>query len=105
MIIIETSVFTRRIKELMGDEDYAELQAVLIHRPDIGDLIPQSGGLRKIRWKQKGKGKRGGVRIIYYWMTVDDQIWMLYAYAKTRQENLTKDQLDTLRKIVSRWKL
>ena len=104
MIIVETSVFTRRIKELMEDEAYAKFQQLLIHQPDIGDLIPHSGGLRKVRWKQKGKGKRGGIRVIYYWAE-NDQIWMLYVYAKTRQENLTNDQLHTLKKIVSRWKL
>ena len=65
MLIIETSIFTRCITALMEDEQYAELQATLIREPDEGDLIPGSGGMRKIRWKMPGKGKRGGVRIIY----------------------------------------
>lgn len=104
MIIIETSVFTRLITELMDDDSYRALQAALIEKPDRGDLIPGSGGLRKVRWKIEGKGKRGGVRIIYYWVTADDQLWMLYAYAKTRQEDLTRDQVKTLREIVEGWK-
>jgi hypothetical protein len=104
MIIIETSVFTRLITELMDDDSYRALQAALIEKPDRGDLIPGSGGLRKVRWKIEGKGKRGGIRIIYYWVTTDDQLWMLYAYAKTRQEDLTRDQVKTLREIVERWK-
>lgn len=104
MVIIETSIFTRLIRELMNDEDYTGLQDALVQNPDRGDLIPGSGGLRKVRWKIEGKGKRGGVRIIYYWMTADDQIWMLYGYAKARQENLTRDQLKTLCEIVERWK-
>jgi hypothetical protein len=103
VLIIETSVFTRCITALMEDEQYAELQAALVQRPDQGDLIPGSGGLRKIRWKASEKGKRGGVRIIYYWMRADEQLWMLYAYAKTRQENLTRTQLANLRTIVERW--
>ena len=103
MIIIETSVFTRLITELMDDDSYRALQAALIEKPDRGDLIPGSGGLRKIRWKIEGKGKRGGIRIIYYWMTAYDQIWLLYGYAKTRQEDLTRDQVKTLREIVERW--
>lgn len=103
MLIIETSVFTRCITALMEDEHYAELQAALIRQPDQGVLIPGSGGLRKIRWKMPEKGKRGGVRIIYYWRRADEQLWMLYAYAKTRQENLTRSQLATLRTIVERW--
>lgn len=67
MVIIETTVFTRRIKELMPDDDYQELQEALIHAPDAGDVIRNSGGIRKIRWSAKGHGKRGGVRVIYYW--------------------------------------
>ena len=64
MVIIETSVFTRLIRELMSDDNYSELQDALIQKPDAGSLIPGSGGLRKVRWKVEGKGKRGGVRII-----------------------------------------
>ncbi len=63
MVIIETSVFTRRIQELMSDEEYAELQETLATRPDMGDLIPCSGGLCKVRWGFEGRGKRGGVRV------------------------------------------
>jgi hypothetical protein len=104
-VIIETSIFTRLIRELMDDEDYRELQLSMVQNPDKGDLIPGSGGLRKIRWKTAGKGKRGGIRIIYYWMRLDNQLWMLYAYPKTRQSDLTRDQLNTLRDIVARWEL
>ena len=104
MVIIETSIFTRLIKELMGDDSYSEMQEALVQKPDVGDLIPDSGGLRKVRWKMEGKGKRGGARIIYYWQTTDDQLWMLYGYAKAETEDLTKDQLKPLRDIVERWK-
>ncbi len=88
----------------MDDDSYAELQKLLVRKPDAGDLIPGSGGLRKVRWKIEGKGKRGGVRIIYYWMTSNDQIWMLYAFKKATKSDLTPDQLKTLREIVERWK-
>ncbi len=103
MVIIETPLFTRIISELMSDDVYRELQDALIQQPDKGDLIPGSGGLRKVRWKLQGQGRRGGVRIIYYWVVADEQLRMLYAYAKSRQENLTPDQLAILRKIVERW--
>jgi hypothetical protein len=103
MVIIETPTFTRLIKELMSDEDYRALQEVLLTRPDVGDLIRGSGGLRKIRWSLEGKGKSGGVRAIYYWVVRDDQIYMLYVYPKGRQDNLTADQLKQLRLIVERW--
>ncbi len=103
MIIIETTVFTKLISRLMHDDQYRELQEHLIEKPEIGDLIQGSGGLRKIRWKLTGRGKRGGVRIIYYWAASADQIRMLYVYSKTDQEDLTKDQLKVLRHIVEKW--
>lgn len=103
MIIIETDVFTRRIKELMSDDDYRALQEALVHRPDLGAVIQGTGGLRKVRWKLEGRGKRGGVRTIYYWMQADNQIYMLYVYPKNEQEELTTDQKKALKTIVERW--
>ena len=103
MIIIETSVFTRRIKELMGDDEYRELQEALVNRPDMGALIQGTGGLRKVRWKLEGRGKSGGVRAIYYWMTEDEHIYMLYVYPKNEQEDLTPEQKKVLKTIVERW--
>ena len=103
MVIIETRIFTRRIKELMSDEEYRELQEALINRPSIGDIIQGTGGLRKVRWKQEGRGKSGGFRVIYYWMTKNEQIYMLYVYPKSRQEDLTSEQVKELKSIVERW--
>lgn len=103
MVIIETSVFSRLIQELMSDEDYRILQEALITRPESGDIIKRSGGLRKIRWKLEGQGKRGGIRVIYYWVTADDQIRMLYVYRKSKQAVLTPDQLAILKSIIERW--
>lgn len=103
MIIIETSVFTRRIKELMADDEYKELQEALLKRPDMGSLIQGTGGLRKVRWKLEGRGKSGGVRAIYYWMTKDENIYMLYVYPKNEQEDLTAEQKKALKLIVERW--
>ena len=103
MIIIETSVFTRGIKKLMSDDDYKDLQEALVNRPDMGAIIQGTGGLRKVRWKLEGKGKSGGVRAIYYWMTEDEQIYMLYVYSKSEQEDLTPDQKKVLKTIIERW--
>jgi len=88
MVIIETSVFTRLIRELMDDDNYRELQEALVQQPDAGDLIKGSGGLRKVRWKLEGRGKRGGVRIIYYFKKQDDEIWLLTIYSKNEVENI-----------------
>lgn len=100
MLIIETSIFTRQVLSLLTEEEYRQLQLALVTRPDLGDLIPGSGGLRKVRWSLAGRGKRGGVRTIYYWAVRKDQILMLLMYAKNEQENLTSDQLKVLRRII-----
>ena len=100
MRFVETSIFTKLIKELMIDEDYRKLQIALILRPEQGVLIKKSGGLRKIRWTTKGTGKRGGIRIIYYWDKGDESFYMLFAYPKTKQDDLTPEQLHILRRVM-----
>lgn len=100
MVFLETPVFTRQIRELVDDDQYLELQATLVVRPDAGDVIPRSGGLRKIRIAASGRGKRGGARVIYYWIVARDQIYMLLAYAKNVQDDLTEDQLKALRTLI-----
>lgn len=100
MIIIETSLFTRHLRELLSDEEYRELQNFLVCRPDAGSLIVGSAGLRKLRWAQQGKGKRGGIRIIYYWTVSSEQILMLFIYPKSARDDLTPKQIKILKKIV-----
>jgi hypothetical protein len=100
MVIVETSIFTRQVQALLDDDDYRRLQMTLVLRPQAGDLIPGGGGLRKIRWSARGRGKRGGVRMIYYWAVQQDRILMLLLYAKNEQDDLTSEQLKVLRKII-----
>jgi hypothetical protein len=100
MIFIETSVFTRQVQELLTDEEYRELQKTLVNRPDAGALIVGSGGLRKIRWVRQGRGKRGGVRVIYYRAVSQEQILMLFLYPKGERDDLTPAQVKLLRQIV-----
>ena len=100
MEISETSVFTRQIQGLISDDEYAELQFTLSERPDLGALIRNGRGIRKVRWSVKGRGKRGGIRVIYYWYVRGDQILMLLAYPKNGQDNLPPEQLKTLRQLV-----
>jgi len=100
MVIVELPIFTKKLLELMDDENYRELQEALVEQPDLGDLIQGSGGLRKVRWKLPPKGKRGGVRVIYYWWANEDQLLMLLVYPKNEQENLTKQQQSILADLV-----
>lgn len=100
MIIIETSLFTRRVFKLLKDEQYRELQAELVVDPTKGAIIRGSGGIRKLRWETEGRGKSGGVRVIYYWATIQSIVLMLLIYSKNEQDDLTPNQLKILRSIV-----
>ena len=103
MRFVEAPIFTKRVIELLSDEDYSNLQIELLQRPEAGALIPGGGGLRKIGWRIGGKGKRGGVRIIYYWASSEDIIYMASIYRKSEQENLTHSQLRVLRSLIKEW--
>lgn len=100
MTFIETRIFTRHITNLLDDADYSALQQTLLINPAIGDIIPDSRGIRKLRWAAKGHGKSGGARIIYYWAVSADVILMLEVYPKNIKADLTKDELKKLRRIV-----
>jgi hypothetical protein len=100
MRFVETPVFTTAIRSAMPDETYRGLQVALLLRPKQGAIIPRSGGLRKLRWRGSGRGKRGGLRVIYYWHPAEETFYMLFAYAKNAQEDLTPSQLKTLRQLI-----
>jgi len=100
MKIIETPIFTKRVKTILKDEEYRLLQNEIIVKPESGKIIPGSGGLRKIRWSGPGRGKRGGSRLIYYWFRGDEIILMLMIYTKNETEDLTKDQIKILKSLV-----
>ena len=96
----ETNVFTRQITELLSDDELGALQWLLMANPERGDLIRGSGGLRKIRCAGCGRGKRGGLRVIYYWHVPGSTILFLLAYPKNEKEDLTPAQLKVLKSIV-----
>jgi len=100
MHFIETPIFTRRMESLLTEEEYRELQNGLIKQPDAGAIIRGSSGLRKIRWAAKGRGKRGGVRVIYYWFVSSEKFLMLFIYPKNEQDNLTPEQIKKLKSLV-----
>lgn len=94
---IETRLFTRLVNKLLSDEELASLQQALAADPDGGALIPGSGGVRKLRWGVRGRGKRGGVRVIYYVKSRDGVIWLLTIYSKTEIENIPARTLRSIK--------
>lgn len=86
----------------MPDDEYRQLQTALIKDPKLGDLISGSGGLRKLRWSLPGRSKRGGARVIYYWWVAKDQLYMLFAYPKNVQDDLTPERTKRLAEAVRR---
>lgn len=87
-IFIETSKFTEILSDYLSDDDYRGLQSYLLQKPDAGDIVRGSGGVRKVRWASAGKGKNGGVRAIYYWKKSEHEIWMPTMYSNSERATI-----------------
>jgi mRNA-degrading endonuclease RelE of RelBE toxin-antitoxin system len=97
---VEAPAFMRFRDDYLDDEGFAELQRYLASNPEAGDMVPSAGGIRKLRWKdpRRGKGRRGGLRVIYYCFLSEQEIWLLTLYDKDEAADLTKDERDHLRR-------
>lgn len=100
MELIETPIFTRKIIDILSDDEYGDMQWLLAIHPEAGPVIPGGGGMRKLRWRASGRGKSGGARIIYYVYARDQKIYLLYPYKKSEQKDLTRQQLAILKEYV-----
>ena len=102
LVFLETPLFTRLLGDYLTDESYRELQRVLMENPELGGVMPGTGGFRKMRWgdARRGKGKRGGLRVIYYYLTADHQIWFFTLYDKDEAADLTADEKNALKKAI-----
>ena len=97
---VEAPAFMRFRDDYLDDDGFAELQRYLASNPEAGDTVPGAGGIRKLRWKdsRRGKGRRGGLRVIYYCFLSEQEIWLLTLYDKDEAADLTKDERDHLRR-------
>ena len=100
MRFVETPIFTKIITRLLDDDEYRSLQIALMLRPEQGPIIRGAGGLRKVRWAKAGSGKRGGLRVIYYWAPIEKAFYMLYGYSKNEQDDLAPAQARMLGRLV-----
>lgn len=103
MVLVESSSFTKYVNDYFEDGEYRNFQNYLILYPEVGVLIPGTGGLRKIRWGASNKGKRGGFRIIYYWHVAREQIYLLMLYRKNEMSDLSVSEKKILSQMVERW--
>ena len=100
MTVVETPFFLRKALGLLTDEEREQLTGFVGANPEMGDVIPASGGVRKLRWAAKGKGKSGGVRLIYYFHNEAFPVFLLTVYAKNQKANLTKAERNELRDLI-----
>ena len=100
MVFVETSLFSKLLSGYLNDEEYRRLQNHLIEQPDAGAIIRASGGVRKVRWSSGGKGKSGGVRVIYYWAKPGEQTFFLTIDGKGEKENLSAGDLKKVVKLL-----
>ena len=104
MEFIEAPAFTRYLSQYLEDEGYRRLQQELARKPEAGDLIPGTGGFRKVRWAdaRRGKGRRGGLRVIYYHFAAEHQIWLMTLYSKDEAADLTSGEKKALKAAIER---
>lgn len=88
LTIVETPTFQRLWPDYWSEEERGEFATWLALTPDAGDVVPGSGGVRKVRWSRKGTGKRGGVRVVYFNRLANGEIWLLLIYSKSVQDNI-----------------
>ena len=101
-VFVELPPFARYRAEYLDDDAFVELERLLMLNPEAGVLIPGAGGLRKLRFadERRGKGKRGGLRVIYYWWDAGLQFWLFTIYDKDEASDLTKAQRETLKRMI-----
>ena len=98
--VVETSMFQKQWPHYWNEEELGEFAAYIAEFPSAGDVVPKSGGIRKVRWRRAGTGKSGGVRVIYFTRTVEEEIVLLLMYAKSKTDNITGPKLKEIRRVI-----
>lgn len=99
--VAETPLFLRQAKEVWTDSEHDDFVLYIAGNPEAGTVVPDTGGVRKVRWGRTGSGKRGGVRVIYFYHDRDQPLYLLMVYAKGRQEDLDPDEKKAVRKLAA----
>lgn len=99
-VLAETAAYTKAVNAFWSEEEQRDFKTYLGTNADKGDIIPETDGLRKIRWSSSGHGKRGGARVIYYYYDRENPIYLIYAYPKNVKENLTEKEKQIMRQLV-----
>jgi hypothetical protein len=99
--VAETPLFIRQAQVVWDESERTAFIEFIARNPEEGDLIPETGGVRKIRWARPGSGKRGGARVIYFYHSVDRPLYLLMVYAKARREDLTAEEKKIVRKLAA----
>ncbi|MEO6215997.1 MAG: type II toxin-antitoxin system RelE/ParE family toxin [Sphingomonas sp.] len=92
LTVVETTIFLRQAEKIWSEEERAALVDHIARNPEAGDVIPDTGGVRKMRWGRAGSGKRGGARVVYFYHHADAPLYLLLAYAKAQREDMTQDE-------------
>ncbi len=96
--VVETPLFEKQWPLYWSEEERGEFAAYIAGSPGAGDVIPQSGGIRKVRWRRAGTGKSGGVRVIYFTRTAEEEVVLLLLYAKAKTDNISGPKLKEIRR-------
>jgi hypothetical protein len=98
--VVETPLFLRQAKDVWDEPEREDCVNFIARNPEAGDVIPETGGVRKLRWGRAGSGKRGGARVIYFYHDAGRPLYLLMVYAKAQQEDLSPDEKRAVRKLV-----
>ena len=98
--VVETPMFEKQWPKYWSEEERGEFAAFIAEFPSAGDVVPNSGGIRKVRWRRAGTGKSGGVRVVYFTRTVEEEIVLLLMYAKSKTDNITGPKLKEIRRVI-----